>query len=289
MEVTVCIATHHDPAGLYLSVFAALQQLEKSNLDWEIVISADGGDPCKWEQAHPNIRCIRLTGSNSTGSPQGTRDVGIRAAKYRNVLCIDSHVIVSDIEKLVREHIRLGGATSFPATAGCSSEFWKLYGWTFDWDGSFWYKRVVSQPKSQEPYRIIGSSHSGFIVDRDFYVSSGGYTNLQIGYGGEETFWALKCWMLGRENFLIPSVTHAHYQPAGRNEGASSTDNYKRNFLVAAYVMGGTEYLKKAEAHYTHKLYVIPDIQNERLRIRAGPYNGNLDLLREYCRKEGIE
>lgn len=289
MQVTFCIATHFDPCGLYLSMFAALAQLEKSDLEFEILIVADGGSDQKWEQAHENIRCIRLTGGNRTGSPQGTRDIGIREAKYKNVLCIDSHVVVSDIQKWVAEHERLHAALSFPSMAGSSSEMWRLYGSIFDWDNSFWNTHVIYKPKSENPYRVVQASHSSFMCDREFYLSSGGYTNLQIGYGGEETLLALKAWMLGRENWIIPQVWHAHFQPQGRNEGAEVQPNYKRNFMLAAYVFGGQKYLEKVESFYRDKLQITPDIQRERLRICAGPYNGNLDMLREYCKKEGIE
>ena len=288
-EVSYVIGTHFNPEGLFLTVFSALSQLEKSNLEWEILIVADGGCPDKWEQAHPNIRCLRLTGQNRTGSPQGTRDVGIRNAKYKNVLCVDSHVIVSDIELWVRIHEELGAALSFPAMRGASSEQWTLYGSIFDWDKSFWNTKVLYEPKNENPYRIVQASHSSFMCDREFYLSSGGYTNLQNGYGGEETFLALKSWMLGRENFFIPSIWHAHYQPANRNAGAEHEDNYKRNFLLAAYVFGGQEYLHKVENFYGKKLTITPDIQKERLKICEGPYKGNLDAFREYCKRENIE
>lgn len=288
-EVSVLIASHNDPEGTYLTVFGALQQLEKLDFPWEIILVSDGGEPWKYEQAHENIRCLRLTGQNRTGSPQGTRDVGVRNAKYKNVLCLDSHVIVSDIKKWVMEHERLHAALSFPSMAGSSSEMWRLYGSIFDWEKSFWNTHVIYTPKSTEPYRVVQASHSGFMVDRDFYLSSGGYTNLQVGYGGEETFCALKFLMFGRENWMIPQIWHAHYQPAGRNEGAEHSDNYKRNFMLAAYVFGGQKYLEKVESFYKGKLIITPDIQRERLRICAGPFNGNLDALREYCEKEGIE
>ena len=288
-QVSVMIATHNNPEGLYLSVFAALEQLEKSNLEWEIVICADGGSDVKWEQAHSSIRCLRYGGGNRLGSPQATRDAGIRGCNYKNVLCIDSHVIVSDIATWVDEHERLKAAISFPAMAGGGLEMWKLYGSIFDWDASFWYKHVLYDPKFFKPYRILQTSHSGFMVDRNWYLESGGYTSLQIGYGGEETLLGVKAWMLGRQNWMIPSVWHAHYQPPSRNEGAEYTDNYKRNFCLAAYIFGGSDYLQKAESHYRYKLKITSDIEAERARICAGPFKGNLDMLRAYLQKEGIE
>ena len=74
-----------------------------------------------------------------------------------------------------------------------------------------------------------------------------------------------------------------------RNEGAEYTPNYKRNFMVAAYVLGGQEYLQKTESFYKDKLKITSDIEQERQRICDGPFNGNLDALRIYLNREGIE
>ena len=288
MEVSLVVATYNNPEGLYLSVFAALQQLEKCSFPWEIIISADNGVPQKYEQAHKNIRVLRLTGGNRTGSPQGTRDAGIRVAQYKNVLCIDSHVIISDIERWTDIHEKLAATISFPAMIGASGEMWKLYGSEFDWEKSFWYTHVLSEPASPKPYKILQTSHSGFMVSRDWYLSSGGYTNLQDGYGGEETFLGIKSWMTGGENYMIPEISHAHYQPAGRNEGAEHKENYKRNFMVAAYVMGGRKYLDYTEQFYNARLKITPDIEEERQRIVRGKFHGDLDLFREYLKNQAV-
>ena len=286
--ISVCIASYQDPEGAYLSIFSALAQLEKSDIEWEIINVADGGTEWKYENAHPNIRVLRYAGGNRLGSPQASRDMGIRNSRFKNVLCMDSHVIVSDIVEWAKEHERLGAALSFPAMTGASYEMWNLYASEFDWDKTFWNTHVYYKPKREKPYRVVQASHSGFMLDRDFYLSSGGYTDLQLGYGGEETFLALKAWMLGRENFMIPKVWHAHYQPAGRNEGAADKLDYKKNFLIAAYIFGGMEYLRKCEQNYNVKLHITQKIEEERKRICAGPYRGDLDLFREFCKEEDI-
>jgi len=126
------------------------------------------------------------------------------------------------------------------------------------------------------------------MCSRNWYFQSGGYTDLLVGYGGEETFLGLKSWMFGGQNWLIPSVSHAHYQPKGRNEGAEMKEDYKRNFCICAFVFGGQEYLIKAEAHYKYKLKLTPEIQLERQKICNGPFEGDLNKLRAYLDREGI-
>jgi Glycosyl transferase family 2 len=289
-QVSYVIGTYNNPEGLYLTFYAALEQLQKSNLEWEIIIVADGGSPVKWENEDSRVRCMRLTGNNRTGSPQGTRDVGIRMAQYPNVLCVDSHVIVSDIEKWVTEHERLGAAISFPAMIGTSLELFKIYGNRMDFDSCFWNVMTYSQPKSREPFRVCQCAHSGLMIDRQWYVESDGYTMEQRGYGGEEPLLALAAWMLGRECWMIPSVFHAHYQPIGRNDGAGQSDNFARNFMIAAYIIGGQEPLKTVQNYFSwaKPLVINAEIQKRRDQICAGPFHGDLKLLRQYFRREGV-
>lgn len=290
MEVSLVIATHCNPEGLYLSVFSALNQLEKSDLNFEILIVADGGEPWKYEQAHENIRCLRLTGQNCTGSPQGTRDIGIRNAKYKNVLCIDSHVIISDIEKWVSEHMRLNAAISFPAMVGVGAEMFKIYGNQMDFDGCFWNVLTYSQPKSWEPFRVCQCAHSALLIDRDWYLYSGGYTLEQRGYGAEEPWLALLAWMMGREVWLCPQIWHAHFMPVGRNDGAGQTNDFARNFMICAYVFGGIGYLEKIQRNFSWAptLKITPEIQKLRTKVCSGPFHGDLDALRAYFKKEKV-
>src|SRR5277367_5202890 len=109
MDLSCVIASHANPQGCYLTVFALLFQLQKTNLQWEIIIAADGGSETMWEKL-PNTRCLRIR----SGSPQGTRDAGIREAKADAVLVVEDHVLVNDLESFLRAHNALGGAMTFP-------------------------------------------------------------------------------------------------------------------------------------------------------------------------------
>ena len=57
---------------------------------------------------------------------------------------------------------------------------------------------------------------------------------------------------------MIPSVTHAHFLTPGAHSEISLSEDYKRNFCIAAYEHGGKEYLHKAEKHYEYKLQRTP-------------------------------
>jgi len=287
MQLSVVIATHQDPLGLYLTVFSVIQQLQKSSLEWEIVIAADGGTETKYE-ALPNVRCLRLTGDRRTGSPQGTRDAGIRAASFSNVLCLESHVIVSDIFHFLDEHLHVGAAISFPIRVGEGTEMFSSFGYEMDWDGSFWYKRTLYNPLSRQPYRIVGFGHAAFMIDKSWYESVGGYCLEMKGFGGEEPDLNLLAWQTGREVWMVPEITHAHYLTPGAHSGVINSSDFARNFCIAAYEHGGIAYLNRTEQHFGIRLQRNAAIEKRREMICNGKFGGDLDELRKWLRKEKI-
>ena len=277
MELSVVVASFADPEGLYLTVFSLIQQLLPSGLDWEIVIAADGGTPVKWEKL-PHVSCLRLTGSLRTGSPQGTRDAGIRAAKYETVLCVESHCIVSDVEQWMHVHRLLkDAAMSFPARIGESTELFSVYGTTTNWDGDLWIKRHTYEPYAQ-PKRTVQFGHAAFMLDRNWYIYNGGYCLAQQGWGGEEPFLCLKAWMLGKSCWVVPSIWFAHYLKEGAHTNYRTTDSFIRNMAIVKYVMTGE----------AGGLYLTPELTTERQRMVNGPYGGDLSKLKEFFVNEGI-
>lgn len=271
MALSIVVATHNDPLGLYMTVMALTQQMITFDEEWEIIIAADGGTAVKWEKL--GIRCLRI----QTGSPQGTRDTGIRAAKFNTVLCVESHVIVSDIRKFCQEHRRLEGVMTFPARVAEGLEMYNVFGNETDFDGNLWFKKTIYEPKALLPYRVPQFGHSCFIINRDEYIATGGYTDLLKGWGFEEPFLCLKFWMLGKKCWMVPVIWHAHFLADRGASTAMASPQFQENAKIMKYVITG-----KLETHLT------PEMLKEREKICAGPFNGNIDKLKEYFLKEGI-
>ena len=275
MGLSIVVATHADPLGLYLTVFSVIQQMaSKQDMDWEIVIAADGGSEYKWEKI-PNVRCLRIR----TGSPQGTRDAGIRAAKYNDILCIESHVVVSDIRLLLAEHKKLGGAMTFPARIAEGPEMYEVYKTETDWDGNLWFKRTIYQAPSGEPYRVPQFGHSCFMIDKKEYEVVGGYTDLLTGWGFEEPLLCLKFWMLGRTCWQVPSICHSHFLDNRGAGAAMASEPFQKNAQIVKYVIAGI---------VSPGLQVTAAMQEERRRIEAGPFGGDLNKLKEHMKEQGI-
>lgn len=260
---SVVITSHQDPGTCYLTAFSVRAQVPSA----EIIVVADGGTETKWE--NQCFRCIR----GYFGSPQASRDVGIRAAGGQEVLVLESHVIVSDPAKLIDEHRRLGSAITFPRRIAEGPEMLDVYAHRTDWDGNLWHKRLVYSPVSTEPYRAAQFGNSCFVLDRKWYLESGGYTSLFRGWGGEEPFICLKAWMLGRECWQVPRVWHAHYLSFG--QGIDRPD-LARNLQVMAYIVAGREFPG-----------VTREMREERELICAGPFGGDIGKLRKHLESIG--
>jgi hypothetical protein len=274
MDLSVVVASHANPQGCYLTVFALLEQLCRTDwkLEWELIIASDGGSEYQWEKI-PNVRCLRIT----TGSPQGTRDAGIRAARAASILVVEDHVVVSDLARFLESHKSLGGAMTFPARIGEGTSLFNVYGTETDWDGRLWFKRTLYDIPDSKPYQVPQFGHSCFMLDRAAYLAVGGYTDLLTGWGGEEPLLCLKFWMLGYKLWQIPDIWHAHFL-ADRTGGAMQTDAFTKNFRLMQYVIAGR----------TPPFAVTPAMREERERICAGPFGGDLTKLRDHLRREGI-
>lgn len=266
--LSVVITAHHDDACLYLSYFSVVSQLESQNILHEVVIVADQGTEQKFEK-RANTRVIR----GNFGSPQASRDAGLKAARYPTALVLESHVILSDPGRLVAQHEMRESAMTFPCRLAEGTEMFDVYGQEVDWGGSLWHKRLVYHPRSDRPYRVAQFGHSCFVLDREWYLASGGYTNLMSGWGGEEPFLSLKAWMLGRECWMVPDVAHFHYLTAGAHAGISHSPDFRRNFDLLAYLIAGR---KAAGFNPT-----AAD-EAERRRIVEGPFAGDAVKLKQW-------
>lgn len=265
----VVITSHGDPATCYLTAMAVRSQMPEA----EIIVVADGGTEYKWEK-QPGFRCIR----GSFGSPQASRDVGVRESSGDHVLVLESHVIVSDPGMLLASHRSLGAAITFPIRVAEGPDMFDVFGHETDWGGNLWYKRLdYSRPKNRGLRMVSQFGHSCFALDRKWYLESGGYTGLFNGWGGEEPFLCLKAWMLGRECWQDPVVWHAHHLSFG--PGVYRPD-LSQNLKILGYLIAGRQ---------TDPLMLTPEMREERQRICGGPFSGDIDKLRKHLKSLGVE
>jgi hypothetical protein len=212
----------------------------------------------------------------NTGSPQGSRDAGIKAAKHNDVLVLEAHVIVSDITKLLLEHQYLHAAITYPIRKAEGPEQFDVYAHETDWEGNLWHKRLIYSPIRSTPHQVVQFGASCFLLDRSWYLESGGYTNLLRGWGGEEPFLPLKAWMLGRECWQVPAVAHYHYLTVGAH---AEKPDLESNLVIVGYLITG---------RVAPGLKITADMRQERQKICAGPFRGDLTNLRMTLRAKEV-
>lgn len=319
MDISVVIPSRNDPAGLYFTFAAASVDLEHSGLSHEIIAVVDGETHETSRALLQHQACRVICGT--FGSPQHARHFGAEQAAGKYIFFLDSHVVpCRDFFRRMTETAEATGAAIVYSPHATWARGVMGYGYGVDWCGNLWSKDHQTEPlvtrngvtqKSDGPYRAAMMGHGGICVSREKYFAVGGYWLVQRGWGGEESHLSLKCWMLGQETWADPRVYHWHYMAHRRGEEVFLDREHVRNFLISAYALGGEKYLNQCFFKYTtaRNVHATPEAarsaaptdpyrdlfesapaeaQEERARICAGPFGGDLDRLREFFRTEGI-
>ncbi len=319
MDISVVIPSRDDPAGLYFTFAAASAELEYSGLYSEIIAVVDG----EWHETARAMRqhqaCRVVNGV--FGSPQHARHFGAEQASGKYVFFLDSHVVpCRDFFRCMVNTAEETGAAIVYSPHATWARGVMGYGYGVDWCGNLWSKDHQTEPlvmlngvtqKSVTPYRVAMMGHGGICVNREKYFAAGGYWLAQTGWGGEESHLSLKLWMLGHETWVDPRIYHWHYMAHRRGEEIFVDREHVRNFLISAYALGGEKYLNRCFFKYTmaRNVHATPEAARnvpaidpyrdlyeaapmeaaeERARICAGPFGGDLDKLRAFFRQNEI-
>lgn len=308
--ISVVVPCHCDGEGAYLTLCSARSQADFHGIPAEFILVNDHGTDPTVNSAEPQLLGVTVF-NGRWGSPQASRDRGIRAANHPWVLCLDSHVILSvgalpALLDVAQAQPKAG--LVFPAMTLFSAEP-KHLGYSIAWDSHLWHNGYLTHTPEQiergmkakgpyQPFRLGIASHGAFLVNREAYLQTGGYTLEQRGWGGEETYLGLMMWLMGWESWMVPGEYHWHYTGNRRAHGlVSKSAEYVRNFLVAAYLLGGMRQLTVAQLWFSSRCVdpiglMLKEVVNtcaaERNRIEAGPFGGDLLRLTEFFAQEGI-
>lgn len=114
---------------------------------------------------------------------------------------------------------------------------------------NFWAKSSPLTPCSYKPYRIAVAGHGGFAIRRSTWEEVGGYWDGFVGYGGEEVYLDMKLALLDKKNWLDPKLIHYHYG-GKRGYPRHYTDDYYRNMMMCAHIIGGYEWMMKVYKNF---------------------------------------
>ena len=236
---------------------AKLDDCYDTNTDeYEIIVVSDGKvhrDFRKWVnskrvKAH-NVTLIERPLNIRPRSAAIARTIGANASQGDVLWLIDGHVLLLD--ESIPTTLKLlddGDAEVIhqPHTSGgINHERYYSYNLTLETD--FW-GTSNKHFASLEPYHIAASAHHTLCMKKKDFVMVGGYNPNFDGYGGEEVYFDLKCWMMGLR-VMINTYGHSiHIDGPHKYKGRSW--DLSRNLFLGAYVLGGESWLKRLEDRF---------------------------------------
>jgi hypothetical protein len=247
------VLAHRGPwMGLWLTVTSCEQALRGSGLKYGYVIVMNGETTIPEEMKFSlgylsnDDKLTQFVVSPKPLSPPSARQLGTVFGDGRYIFFFDNHCMVDAgyfqraITQMDEKNIDVLHSTTMFHT---SSE--KNFEYTMQLDVNFWATHMANYPKSKrEPYRIGMGGHGGFVVRRSAWNDLGGYWTGFEGYGGEETYFDMKAWLLGKEVWIDPQLIHYHFA-GNRSYPRHATDDYYRNMLMCANVIGGEPWMYK--------------------------------------------
>jgi glycosyltransferase involved in cell wall biosynthesis len=270
MKLSIIIPNRNDAVMLAITVRTALEELKAIDNDGEIVI-VDNSDIDVWNVISAVNKSPLNLGYVEEGKVQlihqtfpglySARETGIKYARGKYCYNMDSHTVVGhdslkDLVNFMEE--REGSQVGFAfAPIGWVSQH-ETYarhdikvneGTVFGNWGRQYY----------EPTKICWNFASK-IFNREWFLSTHGgygfYAKKQVSWGGGEMYVALKCWLLGYENWAVPCSPQYHIGPFSeevqrlgyryRWYGTSGEGKVGIGVLAAFYALGGEEMKEEA-------------------------------------------
>jgi hypothetical protein len=259
-DVSVIIAHRGPEIGLWLTIESCIMDLEPSGLSYEFRICANDVERLTedmkrikhWTEKTEHVGEFLQVAQPM--APPSARQIVTENANGKYLFFFDNHCMPTrgyfkrGVESLQREGVKyLHSATRFFQGEGLNldyklslkRDFWTLEPYRDTPNGTV------------DPYRVACSGHGGFAVRKETWQKIGGYFQGYIGYGGEETGTDLKVWRMGEEVWLDPQFIHLHWS-GERVYSRHFNDDYYRNMLMCANIVGGDKWMHTVFNSMTH-------------------------------------
>jgi glycosyltransferase involved in cell wall biosynthesis len=261
-DVSIIIAhREHDeakasayPLGLWMTLQSCMQDLEGSGIDYSFSIVTNGVERLHsdttnvlhWTQEKAK-KVEYLEHLPFVCPPPVARQTAIENSTGKILFLFDNHIMVKPgyfkraLESMEKYNMDMLHSTTrfFQGEKDC-------YHYKLRLAKNFW-GEADDSPMFPEPYLIAVGGHGGCVIRRDAFDAVGGYQwGGWDGYGGEETYFDLKMWLLGRKVWLDPELLHYHYA-GNRGYKRHYTDEFFINMMSVANIIGGEDWLYKVQ------------------------------------------
>lgn len=286
MLLSVIISQRNDPLGSLITIRDLLKKLPE---DTEIVLIDNSDDLTIFPSmiSHQYIREGRLKILTSQPSLFIAREKGIREAKGRWILFLDSHMLLGyyAIEAFLRAGDMFGGSLGFlygPCAyhyGGEDDEFVdrnlvNLAGMS----------RTKARLKLSQGIARITFRGVPMMCEKAHFMRIGGYGALAkhgMPWGGGDYLLGLKTRMLGYENYLVDGALGIHLGPFSGLGSQGFVETYMKlppptdwppyiGMLTAAYICGGKPLLEERALQVRRRLgNRQPQVASNAVKLKA--------------------
>ncbi len=236
--VSFIIASRNELKNLLWTLQSIFDKYEG---DYEVIVILN---QCEQEQhdrlaqiPHKELKVIRYDEKPSCWQ---ARNAGAAIAEGKYLCLLDSHVMFkgdSLINSLL-DHQDWKGILAYGLNYWLDHPVRTLF--QYRWQPEkFWGAWTRKKPEPPN-YRILMSGMN-MLIDREVFEAIGGFHPSLGIYGGGESYIYLKIQMMGYEARCVPDFQIYHI--AEKRGYAWNGDDLKRNFMIAAYALGGDESL----------------------------------------------
>jgi hypothetical protein len=290
-DFSIVIASRGDAIGLWATIHSIEIELEGSSYDYEycLCINGEKGQPKAGSTHHiltadhENIvrhlhksgKLGHLTALQSSVSPPSARQLASEQATGKYLMFFDNHCIPAKgyFDRALHNMQKFDMDMLHSTTKWFQGDNCTVYHYELTLKNNFWARgATVPEWNGMKPYQIAAGGHGGFVVKADVWKEVGGYWDGFVGYGGEEIYFDIKMAMLGKTNWIDPRLIHWHYAGT-RPYSRHYTDDYYRNMLMCANIIGGENWMVKVADSFNRS---FP-------RPKANPYD---ILMESYYKSE---
>ena len=248
-------------------------QLELSGTDSEVIVVLNQCDQSETERLSKfwpaKTGWLKILQYDEKPSCWQARNAGAERAEGKYLLFLDSHVMPKPgaFVGALEYHRCFTGVLHFGVNYWLEHPVRTLY--QYKWQPhKFWGSWTRRKPDSPD-YRILMSGMTGAMVDKMAFENIGGFHPALGIYGGGEPYLDLKSQMFGYEARCNPAFQMYHLTE--RRGYAWNNDDLWRNFMIAAWALGGEYALAPLYANYVRCSKGVPRYLErlEELKVEA--------------------
>lgn len=268
MDISIVLPHRGASIGLWATIESCFNELSQTTFSFEFVVVHNGPkneeddtyagvyDSFGKTKERDFINWLRY---EQPLSPPAARNLGAEAARGDCLFFFDAHCIPfrgyfdRAMTALRREEVHVLHGTTTRVLHKALMEYHLM----ILLEQNFWGMKAIFPADPEHPYKIAIGDHGGFAVRKDVWKELGGYWDGFRHWGGEESYFSFKAWLMGKSVWLDPKMVFSHYWSEKRGYSKNNNDNYYLNMLMVANIVGGQKWLDTVSHSFSRSIRIM--------------------------------